>query len=390
MSGSGLSSAIITDDKYRVASLIASGGVDVNERVHSDNGRCSPLILAAMRGRRAIAELLLNAGAEIDDVDEYGRSACFVAAERDDTNIVALLVERGAALGSRNNAQRSLLSIAVSNDNASMTVALIRAGAALDDDAQAVCRAAAMGGAVLDELLLRNVDVGSLRLSDGCTPCHVVVDRGNDTALLARLISTCGVDINARNEQGNTCLQMATAINRYQALAWLISAGADLENVNKEARTALFQSCDVDAGQCVYLLLAANANVHALNASLQTPCHAAAIARFDVLGAMLAAGGDLDFRDGYGISPRLHAALCCIDLPSDAEIAVACRRIAVVQLELVRDRALQVCIGLQSRGLDALQMCEILRHACGAVAPLIPFHQWWKIATTIKHFHHQN
>jgi hypothetical protein len=36
--------------------------------------------------------------------------------------------------------------------------------------------------------------------------------------------------------------------------------------------------------------------------------------------------------------------------------------------------------------LDALQMCEILQQACGPVAPLIAFHHWWKIATTVKHF----
>jgi hypothetical protein len=39
---------------------------------------------------------------------------------------------------------------------------------------------------------------------------------------------------------------------------------------------------------------------------------------------------------------------------------------------------------IQSLQLDALQMCEIL--ACGPVAPLIPFHQWWNLVTTIKHF----
>jgi hypothetical protein len=53
----------------------------------------------------------------------------------------------------------------------------------------------------------------------------------------------------------------------------------------------------------------------------------------------------------------------------------------------VRQRALQVCVGLQSLGLDALQMCEIAQHSCGHVAHLIAFHQWWTIATTVKHFH---
>jgi hypothetical protein len=55
-------------------------------------------------------------------------------------------------------------------------------------------------------------------------------------------------------------------------------------------------------------------------------------------------------------------------------------------IDFVSDRARQVCIGLQSLRIDALQMCEVLQFACGAIAPLIPFHIWWKIATTVKHF----
>jgi hypothetical protein len=76
-------------------------------------------------------------------------------------------------------------------------------------------------------------------------------------------------------------------------------------------------------------------------------------------------------------------------LLADNVVAVeaARRRIARKRLDFVRERALQVCIGLQPRGLDALQMCEILQHACGPMAPLIPFHIWWTIATKVKHFH---
>jgi hypothetical protein len=65
---------------------------------------------------------------------------------------------------------------------------------------------------------------------------------------------------------------------------------------------------------------------------------------------------------------------------------VARRDIAKARIDFVRYRALEVCIGLQSLRLDALQLCEILQFACGAIAPLIPFHIWWTIATTVKHF----
>jgi hypothetical protein len=58
------------------------------------------------------------------------------------------------------------------------------------------------------------------------------------------------------------------------------------------------------------------------------------------------------------------------------------------RLDIVRKRAFQVCVGLQPLGLDALQMCEVrvLAQSCGPAGPLVPFHQWWKFATTVKHF----
>jgi hypothetical protein len=43
-------------------------------------------------------------------------------------------------------------------------------------------------------------------------------------------------------------------------------------------------------------------------------------------------------------------------------------------------------LDLQSTRLNALQLCEILMHSFGALGSLIAFHQWWAIATKVKHF----
>lgn len=75
-----------------------------------------------------------------------------------------------------------------------------------------------------------------------------------------------------------------------------------------------------------------------------------------------------------------------MELPTADDVEAARRIIARTRLDLVRLRAFEVCVALQSLRLNALQLCEILMHSCGAVAMLIPFHQWWAIATTVKHF----
>jgi hypothetical protein len=103
-----------------------------------------------------------------------------------------------------------------------------------------------------------------------------------------------------------------------------------------------------------------------------------------VVHPLLAAGADLDAADD-GETARQVLARRGWTIDPD-EVEAARRDIAKARIDFVRDRALQVCIGLQSLRIDALQMCEILQFACGRVAPLIPFHIWWKIATTVKHF----
>jgi len=110
------------------------------------------------------------------------------------------------------------------------------------------------------------------------------------------------------------------------------------------------------------------------------------IAAPDVVNAFLAAGADIDHVSPGDVSVRQVMADEFSWSVDAAAVDRARRRIARLRLDFVRYRALEICIGLQERGLDALQTCEILLHACGPVAPLIRFHHWWKIATTVKHF----
>jgi hypothetical protein len=104
------------------------------------------------------------------------------------------------------------------------------------------------------------------------------------------------------------------------------------------------------------------------------------------LCALVAAGGDLDQPNKEGETPRMIATRNNVALPTADEIDAARHRIAKARLDLVRQRAFQICLGLQPLDINALQLCEILMHSFGALGSLIAFHQWWAIATKVKHF----
>jgi hypothetical protein len=170
-------------------------------------------------------------------------------------------------------------------------------------------------------------------------------------------------------------------LNRNEtAVRVLVEFGADVDRKDSRFLTPLLQVCCESAGRdagCLELLLA-------LGADCQAACQRA-VTKINRLAlcALVAAGGNLDQPDNTGIAPRVIENVA---LPSADEIDVARRRIAKTRLDLVRHRAFQICVGLQPLDIDALQLCEIVMHSFGAIGALIAFHQWWEIATKVKHF----
>ena len=232
--------------------------------------------------------------------------------------------------------------------------------------------------AAIQALLNRGVVLSQLRdtgnSNDSLTPLHATASsRGANAADVVKMLVGCGVDLEARTSDGETCTHVAAITRNEAALRCFINAGADLNSVNLDERTPLHLVSDY---QCTVLLLAAGADMNKRDSVYRTAFQlAVSWGRTASLPAFIAAGADrCDV-------PKQHIAAV-----SDQQVDSARRCIAKVRLDFVRHRAMQVCIGLQSLDLDALQMCEILQHSCGPVAHVIAFHQWWKIATTVNHF----
>jgi hypothetical protein len=175
--------------------------------------------------------------------------------------------------------------------------------------------------------------------------------------------------------------------NNGLAVRVLVELGADIDQQDNQGRSALINAAMTTQLSCVEWLLAIGADVAMVRDNGDTACHTGALWLQNVgLCALVAAGGDLDQPNNNGETPRMIAIRERLALPTADEIDAARRRIAKTRLDLVRERAFQICVGLQSFRLDALQLCEILMHSFGALGSLIAFHQWWAIAVKVKHF----
>jgi ankyrin repeat protein len=385
--------AIEINHKSLVNTMLSNREVDANARLRRTRNPPA-LVFAAAQGRDEIAEMLLNAGARIDDVDNDGQSACHAASDGHHAVMRVLLAHR-PNLALRDMRGSTALHLAtLTTWRHECALLLILAGASLDGiDRGRLCWLAAHSTFAVQALMDRGVVVRNLHDDSGRTPLHHAVQRHpNDLGLLSMLVDVCGVDFELRSTDNEriSCTGIAIYNGHVAALRFFLQAGADASfSDNDPLLHHSIMSTDRQI-VCTMLLLAAGADVTARDWTGGTACLLAAQQQqhapmMKFVHAMVAAGADLDAADENGNTPRLCLAECGQTVDAE-QVETARREIAKLRLDFVRHRAMHVCIGLQSLGLDALQLCEILVHACGPLARFIAFHQWWKIATTVKHF----
>jgi ankyrin repeat protein len=379
--------AIKKNDTATASSLISSGSVNLNDEPW-------PLHRAAQHDRVDIMTMLLDAGADVNAFDEY-HTACHIAILNSQFDALKLLVERGANLGVVDSDGRSLLSIVSTYvEDERIIILLLDAGAPLDGLSNGDLMALVKSVAVFDRLVARGVNFTAMRDICGATLCHHLVANVTCEDDLRFLVNVCGNDaVHAVNNTGWTPLHWASSHGNESAMRVMVELGAEIDRQNSFGWTALISdiSRKPKRSSIVELLLALGADVNLVVNDGRSACLvAAAHEKPAVLCALVAAGGDLDQPNKRGETPRMIATRDKFALPTADEIDVARRRIAKARLDLVRQRAFQICLGLQSYRLNALQLCEILMHSFGALGSLIAFHQWWAIATKVKHFRDHN
>lgn len=157
--------------------------------------------------------------------------------------------------------------------------------------------------------------------------------RDGDVEGLRRAIS-CGVDINARDEEGNTPLHEAVLMGKTSAVAFLAEKGADVNTKNTEGLSPLSVAMRHRYRAIVQLLLDHGADPNSTDRDGQTPpthamkwdlredidalvdaaadvtLHIAAyIGDMDKIQSLLATNGDIDAKDHEDNTPLHYAAL---------------------------------------------------------------------------------
>ena len=226
-------------NSYESAKYLIEKGADVNARNNRDH---TPLMSVVERGAIPNAQLLLDHGADINAINTWGGTPLTMAAfARDSDAMCKFLILRGAAVNPGKPQIETPLHRAVAEGNMGMIKNLVENGAHIN-------RA--------DE--------------DGYTPLHMAIKYNQPKAAAYLLEHGSFVNI-PDNTLGNCELHLAAMRGSEEMMEQLIEAGADVNARNHEGKTPLDLALYYGHTRLAYDLLANGASDEQLLTTLQKP-----------------------------------------------------------------------------------------------------------------------
>jgi len=166
-----------------VVKIVNCGHVKVYNRHLDAYAKRTPLSSAAESGFAELAGVLLAAGAVLEDADEDGRTALWLAARHSRLAVVRLLLQHGADPGLKDANGASVLEAAMVGCNEDLVLALLGKGIAdVNDTAGSPLRDAVRSGkrAVVEALLTHGASVELKPGSVGSMPLHAACEKGDE------------------------------------------------------------------------------------------------------------------------------------------------------------------------------------------------------------------
>ncbi|RLN88641.1 hypothetical protein BBJ28_00017611 [Nothophytophthora sp. Chile5] len=120
---------VLEEGLLREVELFVFAGQDVNAPQVDTHTRLTlaPLHIACKHGYRSIAKLLLERGAQVDQVDAFHRSPLLVAARCGHSEVSALLLKHGGSLFHLDNVKNTALHMAAFSGSSAIATQLLRA-----------------------------------------------------------------------------------------------------------------------------------------------------------------------------------------------------------------------------------------------------------------------
>lgn len=236
--------AVHAGDTQTLQQLLNQTGYTINRRYHDGQ---TLLIYAAAAGQNNIVNYLIGAGADVNMRDDFGMSALHYASNENHVAIVLRLLQQdNLDLNLRSNLGNTPLFSAILNESTGVVNILltpINVQRGLNINVATNDQFSPVGLAILkDDLVLLN-----RLLQLGVQPGFVLPDvtalqyavGHQRERIVERLLLMPGLDVNQKNEKGETALMFAALLGNLNIARLLIAKGARVALKDEDGSTAL-------------------------------------------------------------------------------------------------------------------------------------------------------
>ncbi|KAK7938792.1 hypothetical protein WMY93_002118 [Mugilogobius chulae] len=289
-----------------IVELLLEAGADVDETAGADGelqsaAAVTPLLAAAAMGHMGTVSKLLFWGADVDAIDSEGRTALCLAAARGSVEVVRALLDRGLDENHKDDLGWTPLHAAACEGHKAVCGVLMEQGSMvrvgeMDIEGRTALILAAQEG---------HVSTVRLLLDRRCPIDHRAYDGHSalSAALLeeqtevAELLMRRGADTDVRDAEGRPLLYLLVLEGRLEMATLLLEkGGVPLESKDAEGRSALHVACWQGLTEMVNLLLKHSANPNAQDSEGRPPLHSVAWTGHSQVGRKLleTPGVDID------------------------------------------------------------------------------------------------
>ncbi len=250
---------------------------NLNEAIEPGNALFPPetlLRLAAKSGNAEIIKLLIEKGANIDNIHAFGSELLRVAIVAENVSLIEILVQKGVSPNALNKNKHTPLYEAVQGGSGKIVQLLIDKGANVDEEdpikLTALHRAADWGKVDAAKVLINNgANVDAVDFQ-GETPLHLAIN--NKNVDIVRLLIDHGSNINAMNNNHETPLHLAASYGEIEIAKMLLAKDANPNTADKSSGfTPLHEAAKTGNIEIIKLLIAKGAKIDASDLFGRTP-----------------------------------------------------------------------------------------------------------------------
>ncbi len=265
--------------------------------------QATPLQWAASQNQKAVAELLLANGADINVIGDSGMTPLHLAAAKGHMEMTRFLLEKKANVNIQSSQYWTPLGRSLEFKNKEMSELLKKYGAKEEYEEVPLISAVDNGDEdAVSRLLSKGADINARSNAMDCwgmTALMMAAKNGDSDT--ATILLEKGADVKAKDAKGRTALMAAMERDSVEVVNMLIAKGSDVNAEDMDGSTALYMAACHAHPETMEVLKAAGA--HPPTSLL----YAVALEDIEVSRKLIVDGADVNMKDKEGNTPLIVA-----------------------------------------------------------------------------------